>query len=85
VLSGVYCCLDCRTVNDGTCSFPNNFFGCENAARGYTGGVKFIAEDYDIECEVGECCGSHWVVILSYCAAPDCGPICCLCCGLVAH
>jgi hypothetical protein len=46
-------------VNDGTCSFPNNFFGCENAARGYTGGVKFIKEDYDIECEVS---GAHWGV-----------------------
>lgn len=33
-------------------SFPSNFFGCENAASRYTGGVKFIADDYAIECEV---------------------------------
>jgi hypothetical protein len=39
-------------VADGTCSFPNNFFGCENAASRYTGGVKYIADDYAIECEV---------------------------------
>jgi hypothetical protein len=41
-----------RTVADGTCSFPSNFFGCETAAARYTGGVKYIAEDYELECEV---------------------------------
>jgi hypothetical protein len=27
-------------------------FGCETAAAKYTGGVKFIADDYALECEV---------------------------------
>jgi photosystem I subunit PsaN len=40
-----------RTVADGTCSFPTNFFGCETAATKYTGGVKYIAEDYELECQ----------------------------------
>lgn len=41
-----------RTVADGTCRFPQNMFGCETAAAKYTGGVKFIADDYAMECEV---------------------------------
>jgi hypothetical protein len=28
-------------------------FGCETAAAKYTGGVRFIADDYALECEVG--------------------------------
>ena len=43
------------TVADGTCSFPTNFFGCESAAGGVTKGVKFLAEDKAIECEVRIC------------------------------
>jgi hypothetical protein len=43
---------NCRTVADGTCRFPQNMFGCETAAAKYTGGVKFIADDYALECEV---------------------------------
>lgn len=42
----------CRTVADGTCSFPKNMFGCETSANRFTGGTKFIAEDYAAECEV---------------------------------
>jgi photosystem I subunit PsaN len=41
-----------RTVQDGTCSFPTNFFGCESLADNFTGGVKYIKEDKDIECAV---------------------------------
>ncbi|KAF8055286.1 hypothetical protein HT031_006812 [Scenedesmus sp. PABB004] len=47
-----------RTVADGTCSFPQNMFGCETSAARYTGGVKFIADDYALECEgsdAGKC------------------------------
>eukprot|EP00878_Enallax_costatus_P000632 GHUV01000735.1.p2 GENE.GHUV01000735.1~~GHUV01000735.1.p2 ORF type:complete len:149 (+),score=49.30 GHUV01000735.1:171-617(+) len=47
-----------RTVADGTCSFPQNMFGCETSAAKFTGGVKYIAEDYDLECqgtEKGKC------------------------------
>jgi len=32
-----------RTVTDGTCEFPNNWVGCENAAE--TGSVKFLSDD----------------------------------------
>jgi photosystem I subunit PsaN len=39
-----------RTVTDGTCGFPTNFFGCESLANNLTGGVKYIKEDKDIEC-----------------------------------
>ena len=42
--------LDCRTVADGSCTFPNNLFGCGNAS--VAGKVKFIAEDRDLECQV---------------------------------
>lgn len=47
-----------RTVADGTCSFPTNFFGCESLADNFTGGVKYIKEDKDIECagkDKGKC------------------------------
>jgi len=47
-----------RTVQDGTCSFPTNFFGCESLADNFTGGVKYIKEDKDLECagqEKGKC------------------------------
>ncbi|KAF6250768.1 chloroplast photosystem I subunit N [Scenedesmus sp. NREL 46B-D3] len=40
-----------RTVADGTCRFPYNMFGCETAAAKYTGGVRFIADDYALECQ----------------------------------
>jgi hypothetical protein len=53
--------LGCRTVADGTCSFPTNFFGCETAAAKYTGGVKYIAEDYELECQVGRVLGGFRV------------------------
>ncbi|GFR49453.1 hypothetical protein Agub_g11513 [Astrephomene gubernaculifera] len=39
-----------RTVYDGTCAFPDNFFGCEELAF-KQGGVKYIADDLKIECE----------------------------------
>lgn len=39
-----------RTVYDGTCQFPDNFFGCEELA--FNKGVKYIADDLKIECEV---------------------------------
>lgn len=38
-----------RTVTDGTCAFPNNLIGCENAAE--MGGVKFLSDDLAMECE----------------------------------
>merc|ERR1712224_45541 len=37
-----------RTVTDSTCSFPNNFFGCQNTAE--LGNVKFLTDDLKIEC-----------------------------------
>merc|ERR1712124_44742 len=37
-----------RTVTDKTCSFPNNFFGCQNTAE--LGNVKFLTDDLKIEC-----------------------------------
>merc|ERR1712157_654080 len=37
-----------RTVTDKTCSFPKNFFGCENYAE--VAEVKFISEDIKGEC-----------------------------------
>lgn len=39
-----------RTVTDGTCAFPNNFFGCEETSAKFTGGVRFIQDDVDLEC-----------------------------------
>jgi photosystem I subunit PsaN len=48
-----------RTVTDGTCSFPNNWVGCENAAE--SGNVKYLSEDIAGECEgtpAGAICGS---------------------------
>lgn len=38
-----------RTVYDGTCALPYNFFGCEELAL--NGGVKYIKEDIKLECE----------------------------------
>merc|ERR1719265_294249 len=38
-----------RTVSDGTCGFPDNFLGCQNAAE--LGKVKFLTDDIKIECE----------------------------------
>ena len=38
-----------RTVTDGVCEFPKNFFGCEIASS--NGGVAFLSDDKDIECE----------------------------------
>merc|ERR1719265_1178103 len=38
-----------RTVTDNTCRFPDNFFGCQNAAE--LGNVKFLTDDIKIECE----------------------------------
>lgn len=47
-----------RTVQDKTCAFPQNFFGCESLADKFTGGVKYIKEDKALECEVG------WLLLL---------------------
>ncbi|PNW86335.1 hypothetical protein CHLRE_02g082500v5 [Chlamydomonas reinhardtii] len=51
-----------RTVYDGTCTFPENFFGCEELA--FNKGVKFIAEDIKIECEgkTAKECGSKFTL-----------------------
>merc|ERR1712196_38992 len=38
-----------RTVADNTCRFPENFFGCQNAAE--LGDVKFLSDDINIECK----------------------------------
>lgn len=38
-----------RTVTDGSCAFPNNWVGCENAAE--SGNVKFLSDDLALECE----------------------------------
>lgn len=31
-------------------SFPTNFFGCDSTSPAFTGGVRFIQEDIDLEC-----------------------------------
>lgn len=41
-------CTRCRTVADGTCSVPNNIFGCEEVKFG--GPTKAFADDYALEC-----------------------------------
>lgn len=41
-----------RTVTDGSCAFPNNLIGCENAAE--MGKVKFLSDDLKLECEGNE-------------------------------
>merc|ERR1712224_1191583 len=38
-----------RTVTDNSCRFPDNFFGCQNAAE--LGNVNFLTEDIKIECQ----------------------------------
>merc|ERR1712005_50814 len=38
-----------RTVTDKTCSFPKNFFGCQNAAE--LENVKYLTDDIKIECQ----------------------------------
>ena len=38
-----------RTVTDGVCNFPKNFFGCEIAST--SGEVKFLSDDKALECE----------------------------------
>lgn len=38
-----------RTVTDGSCKFPDNLLGCENAAE--FGNVKFLSDDIKLECE----------------------------------
>merc|ERR1712216_303166 len=48
-----------RTVTDGFCNFPQNIFGCENAAE--KGDVKFLSDDLKVECEgtdAGKICAS---------------------------
>merc|ERR1719463_399263 len=44
-----------RTVSDNTCRFPDNFFGCQNAAE--LGNVKFLTDDIRLECsgKEGKC------------------------------
>ncbi|GBF99053.1 photosystem I reaction center subunit N [Raphidocelis subcapitata] len=47
-----------RTVTDGTCGFPTNFFGCDETSSKFNGGIKFIQDDVDLECagaEKGRC------------------------------
>jgi photosystem I subunit PsaN len=36
-------------VQDGSCSFPENFLGCDVGS--YAGDVAFIADDAKLECE----------------------------------
>merc|ERR1711907_142504 len=38
-----------RTVADNTCRFPDNFFGCQNAAE--IGNVPFLTDDISLECK----------------------------------
>jgi len=48
-----------RLVTDGFCNFPQNIFGCENAAE--KGDVKFLTDDLKLECqgtESGKICAS---------------------------
>ena len=40
-----------RTVSDGTCKLPNNWFGCDIGA--VAGDVKYVKDDIKLECEVG--------------------------------
>merc|ERR1712100_340738 len=44
-----------RTVTDNTCRFPDNFFGCQNAAE--LGNVKYLTDDISLECsgKEGKC------------------------------
>ncbi|CAL6380873.1 unnamed protein product [Bathycoccus prasinos] len=49
-----------RTVTDGSCKFPDNLLGCENAAE--FGNVKFLSDDIKLECEgtrSGKICASE--------------------------
>lgn len=39
-----------RTVQDGTCQFPYNFFGCD--IESVAGKVKYISDDIELECNV---------------------------------
>ncbi|PSC71745.1 Photosystem I reaction center subunit N [Micractinium conductrix] len=44
-----------RSVTDGVCSFPNNWFGCD---VGFVAGDSIIKEDIKLECEgkdAGKC------------------------------
>jgi photosystem I subunit PsaN len=48
-----------RLVTDGFCNFPDNIFGCVNAAT--RGDVKFLSDDLKVECEgteAGKICAS---------------------------
>ncbi|KAK9791165.1 hypothetical protein WJX73_002291 [Symbiochloris irregularis] len=38
-----------RTVQDGTCTWPYNWLGCDNFL--VAGRVKFLAEDRELECQ----------------------------------
>jgi photosystem I subunit PsaN len=45
-----------RTVTDGTCKFPGNWFGCDVGA--VAGDVKYVSDDIKLECEgkeAGKC------------------------------
>jgi len=49
-----------RLVTDGYCQFPQNVFGCQNAAE--KGSVKFLSEDMALECQGtadGKTCASR--------------------------
>eukprot|EP00210_Caulerpa_lentillifera_P003403 g3247.t1 len=41
-----------RTVQDGTCEFPSNFFGCD--VKNVAGNVKYITDDIELECNANE-------------------------------
>jgi photosystem I subunit PsaN len=48
-----------RLVTDGFCNFPDNIFGCVNAAT--RGDVKYLSDDLKVECEgteAGKICAS---------------------------
>ncbi|KAL3689109.1 hypothetical protein R1sor_015418 [Riccia sorocarpa] len=51
-----------RTVDDGTCSFPKNFTGCEDLAKKEN--VAFLTQDRELECQgkdAYKCASnSHW-------------------------
>ncbi|KAG2494115.1 hypothetical protein HYH03_007754 [Edaphochlamys debaryana] len=51
-----------RTVSDGSCKFPENFFGCEELVFG--DGVKAIKNDFALECDgkTAKECGSKVTV-----------------------
>lgn len=74
-----------RTVSDGTCKFPGNWFGCDIGA--VAGDVKFVADDIKLECTVSAhlcvcvCFGYVFILLVFY----DVLCSCCVAAPCLAH